>query len=376
MYVITSRQRYDDPDALLPGQEVVHGIQVHRIWTSRFGRVFLPGRAVDYLTFYMNAGWCLLRLARADDVIVAKTDPPMSSIVAGWVARKRGAHLVNWLQDLFPEVAMAFGIKGLGGWFGRWLVKVRNGSLNRASVNVAIGERMRDRLIEEGIDREKVRVIHNWADGTAIVPIRGEDSDGEGWRIGKQGWGLEGKFIVGYSGNLGRVHDFSTILDAAEELVGEEGIVFLIIGGGPKLLWVRGEVSARRLKNVLFKPYQPRELLGESLGVPDVHLVSLLPAMEGLIVPSKFYGIAAAGRPTLFVGDPNGEVPRLLLENVCGATVQIGDGIGLAMQIRTLASSPELVQDMGGNARRLFEERFEMKIAMGKWESVIRLNGV
>ena len=103
--VITSRQRYDDAAALLPASERIRGVEVHRVRTTRFGRAHLPGRAADYASFYLTAGWRLWRLARGRDVIVAKTDPPLIAVVAWLIARLRGATLVNWLQDVFPEVA-------------------------------------------------------------------------------------------------------------------------------------------------------------------------------------------------------------------------------------------------------------------------------
>ena len=97
--VITSRQCYDAPEVQLAARETVGGVEIHRVWTSRFGREKLVGRAVDYTTFYFSAARTLWRLARRGDVIIAKTDPPMLSIVAAPIARWRGAKLVNWLQD-------------------------------------------------------------------------------------------------------------------------------------------------------------------------------------------------------------------------------------------------------------------------------------
>ncbi len=112
--VITSRQSYDDPSLSLPPREAIRGVDVKRIWTTRFGRTNLVGRAIDYLTFYVSAAWALGRLARSGDVIIAKTDPPMLSVIAAPIARWRRAKLINWLQDLFPEVAQAVGPGGGG----------------------------------------------------------------------------------------------------------------------------------------------------------------------------------------------------------------------------------------------------------------------
>src|SRR5512147_1343543 len=170
VYVITSRQTYDDPDSILPSHESVQGVDVIRVWTTRFGRRSLPGRTLDYLTFYLSAAWSLFVLLKSKDIIVAKTDPPMISVVAAVVARWRGAVLVNWIQDLFPEVAEALGVVR-NRTFGTVLRRFRNASLNMAWRNVAIGAGMAERLLKEGIPEDRIHVIHNWSDGEEIYPI-------------------------------------------------------------------------------------------------------------------------------------------------------------------------------------------------------------
>jgi glycosyltransferase involved in cell wall biosynthesis len=183
--------------------------------------------------------------------------------------------------------------------------------------------------------------------------------------------GLEDKFVVGYSGNLGRAHEFDTILDAATQLRSEQNIAFLFIGGGAQRARVEEEGLSRGLDNLVFQPYQPREILCESLGVPDVHLVSLRPELEGLIVPSKFYGILAAGKPTLFIGDPQGEIVSILDEGGVGQSIQSGDSEALAQQILELYGSAEKIEIMGLAARDLFDSRFPSQHAFQKWNDVI-----
>ena len=361
--VITSRLRYDDLQDHLPPFEKIHGVTVYRVWTSRFGRHFLPGRAIDYFTFYLSAAWCLFRVADKNSIVIAKTDPPLISVVAGFIVGVRKTSFVNWLQDLFPEVAIALNVRGFGGLLGKWLVKIRNSSLNHADMNIVIGERMREKLISEGVETSKIQVIHNWADGTAIKPITNENNSL------REEWGLEGKFVIGYSGNLGRAHEFKTIIDAAEKLKEEGDIVFLLIGGGAQVELVKEEARKQNLNNLIFKPYQPREMLNQSLGLPDVHLVVLRPEMEGLIVPSKFYGIAAAGKPTLFIGDTQGEIAEILRSSEAGMSVGSGDGETLATNIRELKNEPDKVNFLGANARKVFEKEVDIKIALEKWKN-------
>jgi glycosyltransferase involved in cell wall biosynthesis len=363
--VVTSRLRYEDAAAAYPPLEVIDGVEVHRVWTSSFGRFVLPGRALDYVTFYLSAARALNRLLRAGDVVVAKTDPPLISVVAQRAASRRGAHLVNWTQDLFPEIAAALGVGFLDGRFGRWVQRLRNRSLARSDMTVAIGERMAQRLITEGVPEDRVRIIHNWVDGDAIQPLprQGNPVRAE--------WGLDDRFVVGYSGNFGRVHEYGTVLTAAELLRAEQDVVFVFIGGGASLERFKDACALRRLENVRFFPYQPEARLRESLGACDLHLVILRPEIEGLVVPSKFYGVAAAGRPTLFIGDPEGEIARLIGDAEAGLSVETGDGAALAAAIRRLRDDAVVREALDRSARALFDQAFARNRALARWEEAL-----
>ena len=177
--------------------------------------------------------------------------------------------------------------------------------------------------------------------------------------------------MVGYSGNLGRVHDFDTILGAMEHLRARDEIVFLFIGGGHQLGALKSEAARRGLANAQFRSYQPREHLAQSLGACDAHLVTLRPDLEGLVIPSKLYGIIAAGRPVLFAGAEDGEIAGLVGAARCGQAFRAGDGQALAQCLRALADDPARAREWGENARRLFDERFAMPLALDRWERLL-----
>ena len=365
IHVVTSRQRYDDASSALPANEHVRGIKVSRVWTTRFGRGSLVGRAFDYLTFYASAFARLVLLVREGDVVIAKTDPPMLSVVAAMVTRLRGGKLINWLQDLFPEVAAAADLKWAKGVVGQMLTRLRDWSLRCAHQNVVVGEKMREILIARGIEPTKITVIPNWADGDAIRPVARTQNPL------RSKWGLESKTVVGYSGNLGRVHEFGTLLAAMTALREDKDTLFLFIGAGKQRQMLETECKTRGITAVTFLPYQAREDLVWSLGVPDVHLVTLLPEMEGLVVPSKVYGIAAAGRPILNVGALDGEIAKLVEKHHCGFTVEPGDAKGLANAITRLAGDDVLRAKLGGNARKALEDDYEMRHALLKWRNLL-----
>jgi glycosyltransferase involved in cell wall biosynthesis len=368
VHVICSRQLYEDPEARLPAEDVVDGVQVHRAWSTTFGRQHLPGRLVDYLSFYVGAWAALRRHCDRRAIVVAKTDPPLISVIAAQVVRARGARLVNWMQDVFPEIASHLDIRLLQGRLGRMVKAVRDRSLRSAATNVVLGERMARLVADCGVDDARIRVIANWSDGRSVAGVAKE---GNGLLAE---WGLQGRFVLMYSGNMGRAHEFDTLLEAAALLADDPRYVFLFVGGGPKRAEVQRAVAERGLRNVVFKPYQPAERLGESLSVGDVHLISLIPALEGLIVPSKFYGVLAAGRPSLFVGDADGELARVIRRHRVGRSVEIGDSAGLVAAIRDY-SHGESAREDGARARELLLARYERSIALAEWERMLEQAG-
>jgi colanic acid biosynthesis glycosyl transferase WcaI len=363
--VVTSRQLYNDARATLAPYEVVDGVTVHRVATSRYGRAGLVGRAVDYLSFHAAAGAKLFALLAPGDVVVAKTDPPLISIVVSALARWRRARLINWLQDVFPEVATALGMRMIPGFLQSSLVAARDRSLRRADVNIVLGERMKDHLVRRGIDPGRIRIVPNWADTEQVTPIPLEQSS-----LRRQ-LGLAGRWVIGYSGNLGRAHEFDTLIGAVRLLRDEPRFAFLITGGGAKLDGLRRAVESECFDNFYFQPYQPPELLADSLAAADIHLVSLLPAVEGLIVPSKLYGILAAGRPTAFIGDTRGEVARVVRDHDCGIAVAVGDSKGLASELRLLLESPSRAREMGRKARSLALARYTRDRAVADWRNIL-----
>jgi colanic acid biosynthesis glycosyl transferase WcaI len=359
--IVTSRQLYENPQAALPSQEAIGGVSVYRVSTATRGRARLVGRALDYLSFHVAAGMQLLKVLARGDVVVAKTDPPLISLVVSWAARLRGALLVNWLQDLFPEVASVLTPNLIPTWVERRLIAARDRSLRRAAMNVVLGEAMRGRLLSTGIAGDRVRIVPNWSDPTSVIPQPTDTS------VTRRRLGLAGRFVIGYSGNLGRAHEFDTLIGAARLLRGDTRFAFLITGGGAKADALRDAVRGEGLDSFFFQSYQPAELLSDSLAAADVHFVSLLPALEGLIVPSKIYGILAAGRPVVFVGDTDGDLARMVREEHCGIAVAVGDSERLAIELRSLRDDPARLESMGTKARELALARYTSEHAVTDW---------
>ncbi len=363
--VITSRKMYDGSGDLLPSYEEINDVNVFRTRSTAFGRKTYIGRICDYLSLEVSLIFKLFRITKKQTIVVLMTDPPLLNIIARPIIGFKGGKVVNWLQDLFPEVAVGAGLLKKSSFINKTITKLRNISLNRSENNIVIGHLMQDYLLKVGIDRKKVLRIPNWADGSAIKPLlRDENSI-------RLEWGLKDKFIVGYSGNLGKAHDVNTILSAIEQLQHERHICFLFIGGGVGMRQLKKYIVKNKFKNVLFKPYQPREILHLTLSVADVHWATLEPQMEGFIVPSKIYGILSAGRPVIFLGNKNGELSIEVNKLKCGIGVEIGDTETLVNVIRTYSTDIKTIQRMGWRGRKAFEELYDFPVSANKFYTML-----
>lgn len=365
--VVASRRLLTSRTTLLPAREDLDGVRVHRVWTSGLGRG-LFARALDYGLFYLAVSWRLWRRVRRGDIVVAMTDPPLIGIFAGGVARLRGARLVNWLQDVYPEVAVELGVLRRGSVHVRVMTWLRNASWRRATANVALSQAMERHVLAAEPRAARVSLIPNWFEelppAVTPNPYRRE--------LGVP----DGAFVVGYAGNLGRAHRFEGLVEASRLLADETDVHFLIIGEGAQRAALEQDVRRAGVNRWTFLDYQPRSRAGEFLRAIDLHVISLEPKLEGLIVPSKLYGVLAAGRPGVFLGRSDSEVAALLAAERCGATLAPGDAVGMADLIRRLSGDAVLREHWGQRARAAYERRFSRTVAMSEWRRMIGTLGV
>ncbi|GAG10472.1 unnamed protein product, partial [marine sediment metagenome] len=217
------------------------------------------------------------------------------------------------------------------------------------------------------MEADHIVTIHNWADGEKLKVIDKKDV------YFKKDWGLEDKFIILYSGNIGHLHEFDTIISAAEDIQnkGYKDIVFVFIGEGIKKEYIRKKTEEKGLDNILFFPYQPRDKLTYSLGSADISLVTLEEGFEGMVVPSKIYGILASGRPMVGVAGGESELAEIIREGKCGRFVKIGDYMTLSRVIIEYYKNPQRCIKEGMSGRKYFEKNFDRKIATKKYIKVI-----
>jgi len=332
------------------------GVRIRRANGTLFRPHRIAARMANYASYFASAGLASGSVGRPD-VVVSLTDPPIVGLLALMTARRAGARFVFVCEDIFPEVASL--VEDFeNATINATLDRVNRYLLRHADAVVALGDRMRRRLVEQkGADPRRVHVIHNWADCDAIVP--GPKDNGFA-----RANGLGNRFVVMHSGNVGLSQNLEILIEAADRLRSLERLTIAIVGDGAKRDVLQRKARERGLDRIVrFFPYQPKETLHDSFSSADVFVVSLKAGIEGFIVPSKVYGILAAGRPFIAATDPSAEPAMIARETGSGLVAQAGDPDALAAAIVSMYNDPAGTREMGVRARET-ARRFDRKNAV------------
>jgi colanic acid biosynthesis glycosyl transferase WcaI len=222
---------------------------------------------------------------------------------------------------------------------------------------IVLGEDMRARLIARDIPEHKIHVAENWADGQEITPLPFPD----------------GPLTVLYSGNFGLTHDFETIATVIRRYANDARFRFVFAGGGVRRENMESLCREQGIGNAIFRPYAVRAKLPASLAEGHLGLVTPLPRTCGSIVPSKTYGIMAAGRPVLYIGPREATPARMIQRYQCGWQIDPGDTAALATLLEALASRRNLIVDAGARARHFFELHHDRPMSVARIVKILGL---
>ena len=347
----------------LPDEEERNGVRIVRVRSTTYERSQLHHRAANYGTYLGESVRAALRGERPD-LVLCMTDPPVVGDIGLVVARRFDVPLLVISQDVFPEIAER--VKRLEHPLVLGALRKLVGLyLRRADRVVAIGETMKLRLVHKGAREGRIEVIPNWVDTSEIQPHPRRNA----WSAAR---GLDDELVVMHSGNIGHAQDLDTLVRAATFLRDLDRLRIMVIGFGAR----HGELTrlAQRLevtRAVHFLDYQPREQLPLSLATGDLHYVGLAQGLSGFVVPSRLYGILAAGRPVLVSADADSEIVRIVEEVGCGIVVPPGRPERVASVIRDVAEGRLSLVGMGDLGRVWVEREADREVAFDRYRRLV-----
>jgi colanic acid biosynthesis glycosyl transferase WcaI len=358
--VLCGRPSYD-PTARLSWklwQTEKHGnIQIARVGSTDFPRFNMKKRVFNYLSYVF------LALPRAIflpcDAILAMTDPPFEGIVGAFIALlKRKPYLYN-IRDMYPDMAVGGSIVKPG-LLARIWERLHRWALRRATRVIVLGEDMRQRIISKGVAPDGVLIVR---DGAELAPANAPVPDPEVVRAIRGNF----KFVLLHAGNLGFYGAWNTLLEGARQL-SAENIALVFVGDGAQR--ERLQLAAANIPNVRFLPFFPSNKIPSVLAAADAHLITVKHGLEGVVVPSKMYGILAAGKPIVAVAPKICDVVFLGEEWGFSVSSDPDDPAQFAALAREISGNPEKLRAME-KAALLAAPRYERQKELDKLVKII-----
>lgn len=351
--VLCSQPTYSARGKHAPARETRKGVSILRCPATTLNKNIIFFRLVNLLTITVSLFFVALWKFRRGDRILVVTNPPSLPYFIAFACALRGAHCILLIHDVYPTLLVAVGKFRASHWLVRGLDRLSRFLCRKVAHIVVLGRDMQARVMETaGIDRERISIIPNWADVDQIAPAGKRDN------CLLSELRIQDKFVLEYAGNMGYPNDIESIVEAAEKLSGDGNFHFLFIGSGAKRRWLEDVIARKQLANVSLLPSRPREDQNIFLNACDVALVSLVPGMKGISVPSRMYNIMAAGKPIIAITDPQSEVALTVEEEDMGWIVPPGDANLLVDVIQDTRSTPLRLAQMGNRARKAAETKY------------------
>lgn len=330
-------------------------VRILRPSTARFSRDIV-GRILSYGSFLAGAVVAGFRVGRPDTVVTLTT-PPLTSVFGRMLKLSRGCRHFIWEMDVYPDIAVDLGTLKRHSMLTSIIGALADWSRRNADGIIVLGEEMKARLIARDIPEHKIHIAQNWADGTEITPLPFP----------------EGPLVVHYSGNFGLPHEIDTIFGAIKQCANDPRYRFVFSGAGIRRRQMEELCREQAIANVLFQPYSSRAELGASLAEGHLGLVTQMPQTCGSVVPSKTYGIMAAGRPILYIGPREATPARIIERFHCGWQVDPGDTTALVSLLEKLNSERHLIVEAGVRARHAFERHYDRPMGAARIVKILGL---
>jgi colanic acid biosynthesis glycosyl transferase WcaI len=341
--VLCGRPSYDPTERSewrLWQTEQAGNLRILRVGSTAFPRFQMKKRVLNYLTY---AGLAVLAaMFSRCDLVLAMTDPPFEGILGAFATLLKRKPFVYNIRDLYPDMAVGGSIMKAG-MFSRIWERLHRWALRRAACVIVLGEDVKARVVAKGVDTNLVEVVRDGAEippvGTPAPPL-----DEEVIRSIRGNF----RFVLLHAGNLGFYGAWETLLAAAGNLA-SAGVGLVFVGDGAERL--RLESIGANLSNVRFLPFFSASKIPAVLTAPDAHVITVKRGLEGVVVPSKLYGILAAGKPIVAVAPSECDVAKLAVRQGFGVTADPDRPEELAAAVRALSSNAKMVEQMSRAAR-------------------------
>jgi glycosyltransferase involved in cell wall biosynthesis len=350
----------EDDTVVDPRDAGVSIVRIPRILSGDIQRL----KFLRQLWFYL-AATPLLLIRRSPSLFISQTNPPLVVPLVALVALLHRRPFAIVAQDIYPEIVFAHGMIQPDSLTGRILKRLFRWAYSRAALVISLGPIMSRRLVEKGVAPERVQIVSNWATGAPEV-VRGPEN-----RL-RNAWGLEDKFVLLYSGNLGISHDIETPIRAIGELLKAIPQIRLVfIGKGSRLAEAEQLVQSLGLDSAVhFRPFVPESLVPHSLGLADLALVTLRDGFEGLVVPSKSLGYLARAIPILYIG-PSSDIAELVSDAGAGICVANGDVEAVVARVRKAVDETASLQAMGSSGANLYDKELNQRVGLDRYQRLI-----
>jgi glycosyltransferase involved in cell wall biosynthesis len=363
--VLCSQPTYGARGLRAPVNEVRNSVNIHRCWGTTFNKDVLPLRMLNMFTIALSIMFNAIGRIRAGDCVLVVTNPPLLPLVVALACFIRRAKCILIIHDVYPDVLIAAGVLNNGSPLAEMVAHVMRALYRRMDRIVVLGRDMEMLIHSKVPDHGRIIHIPNWADLGLVKPLPRSENN----LLNELG--LAGKFVVQYSGNIGRTHGIEYLVQCAEQMSDETQLHFLFIGFGGGKAWLKRAVEDRGLKNVSVLDYRTRSELSFSLNACDIAIISLAKGMAGVSVPSRMYNVMAAGKPIIAVTDTSSELALAIRDEDVGWVVEPGNMAALKAAIFDAQGDLDRLNQMGLRARRAAETKYTFEQANASYISLV-----
>jgi len=360
--VLCGQPNYFKRGVRAAARETHKGVDIRRCAGTTLDKNVIVFRLINMLTLGMSVFFKALVNFKRNDIVLVVTTPPSMPFIIAFASLIKGAKYVPLIHDNYPELAIAAEKLRPGSMISRLMRKFNEWLYARACKIIVVGRDMKELVSKKlGEKNVPVAVIPNWAETEDLEPKPREENN-----LLKE-LGLFDPFVFLYAGNMGHPNDMESIVACAEKLKEDERFHFIFLGAGAKRKWLEAEAAGKNLRNVTLLSPRPRTEQNDFLNACDMAIISLVPGMWGVSMPSRTYNTLAVGKPILALTEAGSELALVVEEERVGWAAPPNEPEKLLETIFAAYDKRGELREMGERARRAALEKYSLGSAIGRY---------